>query len=230
MKEKTKLQKIARTMLDIANKEKLTPEQLRYVFKKVRELGHYQVPKAKRKLPDFLSPAEIYHIRSVIQEKFRPVDLFMFEFLLGTGLRVGEFVRLLVTDLDFGNNVIKVPVQTKTGNRYVPFSQGLQGKCKLFIKGKLRGYLISKSNNKPYTERGIQKRFEKIFKTAGLTKNLHTHSIRHTYATVLRANGVSIQDIQKYLGHSSYKTTEIYAHLVYDMDQQKQIMQIIDNA
>lgn len=230
MKEETKLQKAANDMLSLVKRYDLTPTQLRYVNKRVRELGKYQIPKGKTKLPVYLTPAEIYHIRQIINEKFKPIDLFIFNFLLWTGLRVGEFVRLLISDLDFSNNQLKVPQGGKTGERYVPFTPNCQNMVKMFLNGKPRGYVISKKNHKAYTERAIQKRLENVFKASGLTKHLHTHTLRHTYATVLRANGVQIQDIQMYLGHSDIKTTQIYAHLTYDMEQQKQIMQIMDNT
>ena len=230
MKEKTKLQKVSVEMLELVKKADLTPTQLRYVNKRVREMGKFQIPKGKRKLPVYLTPAEIYHVRQVINDKFKPIDLFIFNFLLWTGLRVGEFVKLLVSDLDFSNNQLRVPQEGKTGERYVPFTPNCQSMVKIYLQGKPRGYVISKKNHKGYTERAIQKRMENIFAKAMLEKNLSTHSLRHTYATVLRANGVKIQDIQMYLGHADLKTTQIYAHLTYDMEQQKQIMQIMDNT
>ena len=220
---------VIRKILEIVKKDRLTPTQLRYVFKRVREDGNYQIPKAKRKLPDFLSMAEIYTVRKVINEKFKAEDGFLFDFLVGTGLRIGEFTKLMITDLDFGNSTIKVPLNTKTGNRFVPFPMSLQQKTKLFINKRQRGYLFVKADNTKYTERGLQKRITNILKACNFSKKLSTHSLRHTYATVLRANGVKLQDIQTYLGHASIKNTEIYAHLTYDAEQQRQIMQIMDN-
>lgn len=228
MKEETKLQKVSVELLEVVKKHKLTPTQIRYVFKKVREQGNYQIPKTKKKLPNFLNPAEIYHIKDVIRDKFEVEDIFFFEFLLTTGARIGEFVKIMITDLDFSNNTIKIPLETKTGNRQVPFPQSLQIKCKYHLKGRQRGYLFCKSDQTKYTTRALQIRLKKIIKESKLAKKITPHSLRHTYATILRANKISLQDIQLYLGHSDVKTTQIYAHLVYDYDQQKQIMQIFD--
>jgi len=226
----SKQKKCIKEILAILKKHQMTPTQVRYIFKKVRESGNYQKPKSKRKLPDFLNPAEIHHLRNVINQNFTPQDMFMFDFMLGTGLRIGEFVNLMITDLDFTNATLKVPFVGKTGNRYVPFPMSLQTKTKLYLNGRRRGYLFVKKDETQYTTRALQAKIKKIYNIGALDKKLTMHSLRHTYATVLRANGVALQDIQVYLGHSSIKVTEIYAHLVYDMDQQKQIMQIVDNT
>jgi len=226
----SKQKKCINEILSILKKHQMTPTQVRYIFKKVRENGNYQKPKSKRKLPDFLNPAEIYHIRTVINEHFTPQDMFMFDFMLGTGLRVGEFVNLMITDLDFNNSTLKVPFVGKTGNRYVPFPMSLKTKTKLYLNGRRRGYLFVKKDETQYTTRALQAKIKNIYNKAAIDKKLTMHSLRHTYGTILRANGVAIQDIQIYLGHSSVKVTEIYAHLVYDMEQQKQIMNIVDNT
>ena len=47
-----------------------------------------------------------------------------------------------------------------------------------------------------------------------LNNKLHFHSLRHTFATWLVQDGVNIYEVQKLLGHSSVKVTEIYSHLV----------------
>jgi len=47
----------------------------------------------------------------------------------------------------------------------------------------------------------------------GLGKKLRFHSLRHTFATWLVQDGVSIYEIQKLLGHSSIEMTQIYSHL-----------------
>ena len=53
----------------------------------------------------------------------------------------------------------------------------------------------------------------KAYREAGVTKKVSVHSLRHAYATNLLEKGVSLAQIQEWLGHSSPKTTAIYAHL-----------------
>jgi integrase/recombinase XerD len=55
-----------------------------------------------------------------------------------------------------------------------------------------------------------------ISEKAEIQKNLTTYVARHTYATTLKAKGVSIEEIGKTLGHDSIKTTEIYLDEIGD--------------
>jgi site-specific recombinase XerD len=59
----------------------------------------------------------------------------------------------------------------------------------------------------------VQVAFQKCTAAAGLTKHAVVHSLRHSYATHLLEEGVSIRLISQYLGHASLETTLIYTHL-----------------
>jgi len=59
----------------------------------------------------------------------------------------------------------------------------------------------------------VQQAFRKAYRESGVTKKVSVHSLRHAYATHLLEAGVSLRQIQEWLGHSSPSTTAIYAHL-----------------
>ena len=53
---------------------------------------------------------------------------------------------------------------------------------------------------------------KKLLREAGLSEDLHLHSLRHTFVTLALNNGANIRETQKYLGHTKVSTTELYAH------------------
>lgn len=55
--------------------------------------------------------------------------------------------------------------------------------------------------------------FRKAVRKAGIDRRIHFHSLRHTFASLLVKNGVSLYQVQKLLGHTTSRVTEIYAHL-----------------
>ena len=74
----------------------------------------------------------------------------------------------------------------------------------LFRSGK-KGTCIS--------ERTLDQIVKKNASKAGITKEVSTHTLRHSFATHLLEAGVSLRLIQELLGHTSLKTTSIYLHL-----------------
>ena len=87
-------------------------------------------------------------------------------------------------------------------------------------------YLFSGPHGKLST-RNIQKIVSKASKKANLNKNVHTHTLRHSYATHLLENDVDIRKIQELLGHSDLSTTQIYTHV--SKEELKKIASPIDS-
>lgn len=91
-----------------------------------------------------------------------------------------------------------------------------------------QGYIYTLEDGTPMNPDYITKAFIKLIKSKKL-RHIRFHDLRHSCATLMRHNGVKLEDIQKWLGHSQISTTEkIYAH--FSQDQHKGTARIISNS
>ena len=175
-------------------------------------------PKVREILPEYFSERDFRLFLTVIRERdFRELCIVA----LLTGLRLGELLSLRWVDVDFTARVIVVrnseTFTTKTKrNRAVPMSEAL---CRLLRERQQN--LRFESETVFYSEKGrplaqgtVSQRFKRYVRRAGLNDRLHFHSLRHSFASALVASGVSLYAVQKLLGHTTSKTTEIYSHLL----------------
>jgi integrase len=224
MNEKTKLQRHITELRQNIRLWGVTPQQLRYIFKETRELEKMQVPKRAKKLPDYLNASEVWQLLHSCKNPFTEV---LIEFLIFTGLRISEARNLVVSDIDFANNQLKVVEGKGKKDRYVPVTTNIASKIKLLLHKRTNGWVFQKNNGKAYSIRALQQRITNQFDVVGFEKKLHTHSLRHTFACLCLAKGMKIQDLQILLGHSSIKTTEIYGRLELGTIKQ-QFLQLMD--
>jgi integrase len=138
------------------------------------------------------------HRENVI--RFRKTFKLYVEFLLNTGLRREEALKLRLEHVDLSQNVIFVE-KTKTGQmRVIPLNRRAK---EILIE--LGENLFSKLNKHDVTNK-----FRHYLEQAGL-EGFKLHSLRHTFATRLLSMGVDLYTISRLLGHTDMKTSMIYA-------------------
>ncbi|MCK9212647.1 MAG: tyrosine-type recombinase/integrase [Ignavibacteriaceae bacterium] len=74
-------------------------------------------------------------------------------------------------------------------------------------------FVFNRTNGIKLNEDFISKQFKKSVRAAELNDNIHFHTLRHSFASLLVQRGVSLYVVKELLGHESLTTTQIYAHL-----------------
>lgn len=206
------LQNIIREIIQTKTRYSLTPEQNRYIDNQVRSRMNLRISKRPKRLPDYLNPSEIFIYKKNALNKSLSHSL-LSNILIFTGLRISEARNLDIRDIDFQNNQLKVVQGKGHKDRYVPVGSGLLEQIKQYTVGRDKGYIFINNKGTPYSIRRLQQMMEEVIKECNFNKKLSTHSLRHTYACLCLSKGLRLEDIKLLMGHSSIKTTEIYAKL-----------------
>lgn len=166
-------------------------------------------PKNDKKIPVVLTRQEILELIEATQTIKSKLII---QLLYSSGLRVSELVNLKKQDLDFDENMGWVRSGKGKKDRMFILSKKLSTKLKKFInKHKDYVYVFSKEN--PLSTRNIQKIVQKTAMNARINKEVHPHTLRHSFATHLLDDGTDLRKIQILLGHSSIATTQLYTHI-----------------
>lgn len=136
-------------------------------------------------------------------------------FLALTGCRMSEALDLQIKRLDI-NAGKAIFIETKTNeNRTANFSEPLTSKLKVLIEGKKPDDLVfrnSKETRMQITD--VSDDLKRRAQAAGITKRVHPHLFRHSFATELLMSGVDVTMVASILGHKDIQTTfENYVHL-----------------
>jgi integrase/recombinase XerD len=183
-----------------------------------------EAPKLKRSLPVVLSLEEIEQLFAVIDHS-KPDgqrNRAIFETLYSCGLRVSELVGLQLSNLYIDLGFIKV-LGKGNKERLVPIGGEAAkqiGFYRLYIRTQLKQIKQGSEDILFLNKRGTALSRVMIFKIlkaltekAGIKKNIHPHTLRHSFATHLVEAGADLRAVQEMLGHKSITTTEIYTHL-----------------
>jgi integrase/recombinase XerD len=153
----------------------------------------------------------------------------MISLLYACGFRVSELVNLKIVDLDFNEKVGNARQAKGKKDRIFNIPEFLIPDLKQRAEKQqsvAQEYLFTGPKGR-MSSRNLQKIVKKAAKKAGLQKEVHPHTLRHSFATHLLENGNDIRMIQTLLGHSSLSTTEIYMHI--STEQIRKIKSPIDS-
>lgn len=168
---------------------------------------------------------EISRDKALTESRIIPLrDWFMVELGLFTGLRVEEMVNLQSFDFHLKEEQFSLTVRQGKGDksRTVYFSETFKNECLFYLKQKNKlipksDYLFTNSNGRQLTKRALQKSFKRCLNLAKIESYYSIHCLRHTFGSYLyKSSNHNLRLVQEQLGHSSIRTTQVYAGLMSD--------------
>jgi site-specific recombinase XerD len=129
------------------------------------------------------------------------------------GLRIGEATRLSVESIDSVAMLLR-NIGKRNRERVVPINNSLLNLLRQTWKiHRDPKSVFPRPNGLPIAESSLGKAIKAAREQCGFGKEFTSHVLRHSFATRLLEQGVSIETIQLLLGHGSRRSTQIYLHL-----------------
>lgn len=184
-----------------------------------------QSPKTEKKLPDVLTVEEVELLLTQPSGNSAKAlrDKAMLELMYATGIRVTELITLRKSDVNMKKSCITCRQNEKA--RVIPFGtkakEALQRYLKesrpKLVKDKPCTVLFTNCQGAPMSRQGFWKLIKGYAQKASITKDITPHTLRHSFASHMVANGADLRAVQEMLGHSDISSTQIYA----DLNQQR---------
>ena len=178
--------------------------------------------KVEHKFPEILTGKEVELFldqpQCVDAKGYR--DHAMLELLYATGIRVSELIGLDVGDVNLAGGFIRC--RSKTRERIIPLYPAAVKALAHYIR-EVRPQLLAdpeeealfvNMNGERMSRQGFWKIVKHYQETAGISKDITPHTLRHSFAVHLLENGADLRSIQEMLGHADISSTQIYTHVV----------------
>jgi integrase len=182
---------------------------LRWKLLETNPFASVQQVRVVETVPTYFTKADFEKLLATVKENWLKE---MIVFAVSTGMRQGEMLNLRWLDVNLGRKLIHIQsnatFKTKAGKRRtIPMSD--------VVHSVLSGKAASAKGEYVFTRKGrriadsyLTHQFKAAVRAAGLSDELHWHSLRHTHASYLVQAGVPILAVSKLLGHSSVRVTE----------------------
>lgn len=173
------------------------------------------------RMPEQLSRQEMERLLSFPAEKYDEVrTLTIVELLYAAGLRVSELVNLRLENVDVKEGWV-LAFGKGGKQRFVPLHPSCCRRLKYYLSVREAHFasrtvgselFLNKSGAK-ISRQSVWKDLAALGRKAGISRPLHPHLFRHTFASHLLQGGADLRSLQEMLGHSNLVTTQIYTHL-----------------
>jgi len=189
-----------------------------------------RVNNQERVLPfDVLTQAEIKTLYNSIPETYpqyhfkeRQAKHYELRLVLtlfyGCGLRRTEGYNLQIQDIDFDKKTIFVKQGKGYKDRIVPMNAGVYKELEDYIYNFRSRLKLNHNRLFAHTGAALRLKLKHLLRTCNdkniSKKRISLHTLRHSIATHLLQNGMSLENIALFLGHSQLDSTQIYTHIV----------------
>jgi len=190
---------------------------------KIRRISFKKMPRSPKKLPLFLSSKEVdIFLKNIKRDR----HLLGFYLMSHAGLRVSEMCNLKVGDVNLARGFMRI---TGKGSkeRIVPLSSRLQNIIEQYLTK--HGHNLTSQSYLVGLNRRTWHDMVKKYAVKNLgRRDIHCHTLRHSFATILYDEGVQIERISQLLGHAKLDTTMIYAHI--SLEQKRDAVMVLDGS
>ena len=178
-----------------------------------------KAPKSSRRLPSALSPDEAVKLVTInSDDPFDARDRALFELAYSSGLRLSELAQLDVAGCDLVTGEVRV-MGKGSKERVVPVGTAAREAVARWIgvrdahKASGEEAMFIGRRGRRLSPRAIQQRLSQWAVRQGLSRHVHPHMLRHSFAThVLQSSG-DLRAVQELLGHANITTTQVYTKL-----------------
>ena len=135
----------------------------------------------------------------------------------GCGLRRSEGVDLNIGDVHFEKQLLYVRKGKGGTRRVIPMSinvkEGIERYVKVERKSKGQMALLLGHQGRRITGNRCNKTVKSLVERTGINKSISLHCLRHSIATHLLQNGLSLDYVSAFLGHKQLESTQVYTHI-----------------
>jgi len=174
-----------------------------------------RAPKAPRKLPQVLDADEATRLVEVPTDVPLGLrDRALLELFYSSGLRLSELCALHWHDLDLANGLVTV-LGKGNKQRRVPVGSHARNALQAWRDAQkpMNDAPVFPGRNGPISPRAVQLRLQQLAVKQGLSKRVHPHLLRHSFASHVLESSGDLRGVQELLGHADIATTQIYTHL-----------------
>lgn len=179
-------------------------------------------PRFRSRLPDTLSVEEVDSLlkQPSLQDVLGQRDAAMLHLLYATGLRVSELVAVKTGDVNLTVGYLRT-MGKGAKERIIPVGEVARERLTTYLnimrprllKGRKSSFLFVNRSGNGLSRQGFWKIIRKYAGTAGITKKITPHTLRHSFASHLLERGADLRSVQLMLGHADISTTQIYTHV-----------------